>query len=56
MRITDSTTSGVRSGTLAPLRDARVVDEHVDATEIVLDPAGERLDAVEIGEVDGPAP
>ena len=36
------------------LRDAGVVHEHVDAAELVDGPRRERVDAVEVGQVDGP--
>ena len=36
------------------LRDARVVDQHVDAAEVFRRAARERGQSVEVGEVDGP--
>ena len=39
-----------------PLGDAGVVHQHVDAAQLVVSSRGEGVDAVEIGEVDDPAP
>ena len=36
------------------LRDAGVVHQHVDPAELVDGPSRERVDAVEVGQVDGP--
>ena len=45
---------GHRRGAAA-LRDAGVVHQHVDATQLRVGPRRERVDAVEVGEVDDPA-